>query len=65
MSQPATRKLPDCKIGSRQIAEWLRSNPVLDPFKVETPVILLCYPDGMFRWPIVPEPAGQQIPNKD
>lgn len=49
--------LPEAKIKDRRLAEWLRSNPVLDPFKIETKVIALWFGDGdgFLRWPVVPE----------
>lgn len=42
-----------CELSEQRLAEWLRSNPVADPGRDETPVLLLKYPDGSLRWPLV------------
>ena len=48
--------LQNFAIKDEKLAAWLRSNPIADPFKKETPVILINYDNGIFRWPLVPEP---------
>jgi hypothetical protein len=40
-------------IKNERIAAWLRSNPVADPHKSETKVVLIYYENGMLRWPLV------------
>jgi hypothetical protein len=42
------------KVNDARLAEWLRSNPVGDPFSDKTAVIGLRDELGFRRWPIVP-----------
>jgi hypothetical protein len=55
----------------KRLIEWLASNPVANPYTLDTPVIIAEFEtmrvtsrgkivlaeSGMRRWPIVPEPA--------
>lgn len=54
--------LPIFKISDEKLGEWLRSNPVGDCHKTTVPVVLIEYPMGMFRWPLVSEQRINDAP---
>jgi hypothetical protein len=43
------------KLSDEKLGAWLRSNPVGECYKTSEPVILIEYPMGIYRWPLVPE----------
>ena len=45
----------------KRLAEWLRSNPVGDPYSRQTTCVLILYANdtenGCLRWPVISEPC--------